>query len=27
VLIDKEGNIVESGHSELVIRYLDQIIN
>lgn len=27
VLIDKEGNIVESGHSELVISYLDQIIN
>jgi|GEM_PF-649658 Thiol-disulfide isomerase and thioredoxins len=27
VLIDNEGNIVESGNSELVIRYLDQIIN
>jgi len=27
VLIDKEGNIVISGHSKLVISYLDQIIS
>lgn len=27
VLIDNKGNIVQTGNSELVIRYLDQIIN